>query len=91
MAIVKVYGTAWWPGCPPAKEFLSKNNIEFTYYDIEADEVGKAEFNHLRDTDPQYIPIKERGKVGIPTIVIDGEVFTNVASKMDAIKAKLGL
>jgi len=53
--------------------------------------VGKQEFNHLRDTDPQYIPIKERGKIGIPTIVIDGEVFTNVAQNMSAIKAKLGL
>jgi len=32
-------------------------------------------FLKIRDTNPLYIPVKEAGRVGIPTVLIDDEVF----------------
>jgi len=44
---VKIYGTGWCPFCDELKEFLSDNNIVFTFIDIESDLNGKSEFIEL--------------------------------------------
>jgi glutaredoxin-related protein len=35
-------------------------------------------FLKIRDTNPLYIPVKEEGRIGIPTIVIDDEVMLDL-------------
>lgn len=57
------------------KEVLSENSIEFTYYDISLDFGALKRFLKIRDTNPLYIPVKEGGRVGIPTVILDDEVM----------------
>ncbi|MDF2520884.1 MAG: glutaredoxin-like protein [Clostridia bacterium] len=57
------------------KEVLSENGIEFTYYDISLDFGALKRFLKIRDTNPLYIPVKEGGRVGIPTVILDNEVM----------------
>lgn len=57
------------------KEVLSENGIEFTYYDISLDFGALKRFLKIRDTNPLYIPVKEGGRVGIPTVILDDEVM----------------
>ena len=45
------------------------------YFDISLDFGSLKRFLKIRDTNPIYIPVKEAGRVGIPTVLIDNEVF----------------
>lgn len=74
MKKITVFGSKHWPGCGPAKEYLSKRNIEFIYLDITESMLNLKKFLKLRDNRPEFDEIKKAGKVGIPCIVInDGE------------------
>lgn len=56
------------------KEFLSQNNVEFTYVEITESMRTLKAFLHYRDNHPAFVEIKEAGRVGLPCIVInDGE------------------
>lgn len=35
------------------------------------------EFLHIRDTEPEYIRVKEEGRAGLPCLVVDGRVYVN--------------
>lgn len=71
-----VFGSPIWPECEPLRELLLKNNIEFEYIDITESIKNLKTFLTLRDSNPYFDKIKEKGSVGIPTIVIgEGEEF----------------
>jgi len=66
MIYVKVYGADWCSDCLTAKAFLNSNNIDFEYIDITDNEDAIALIEKAND-----------GKRIIPTLLIDGETFTN--------------
>ena len=58
------------------KEFLSKNNVQFTYIDITDSMLNLRIYLKYRDNRPEFQSIKEKGRVGIPFIMIgSGEKF----------------
>jgi len=77
MAEVKVYSTNTCPHCVRAKEYLSDNNVAFEEIDVAADQAKAKEMVDLT------------GQMGVPVIVIDGEVI--VGFDRAKIKEKLGL
>ncbi len=77
MAEVKVYSTTTCPHCVRAKEYLSDNNIEFEEIDVAADQAKAKEMVDLT------------GQMGVPVIVIDGEVI--VGFDRAKIQEKLGI
>ena len=70
-----LYGSMHWPGCAPVKEFLDKNNFEYTYVDITEGMKNLKEFLKIRDTHDIYKGIRGRAIVGIPMLKIGDEVF----------------
>lgn len=70
-----LYGSKHWPGCGPVKEFLDKNNVEYTYVDITENMKNLKEFLKIRDTHDAYKGIRGRAMVGIPMLKIGEEVM----------------
>ncbi len=63
MATVKIYTTTNCVYCKLAKEFFSKNNIEYEEINVEKDEKAAEEM------------IEKSGQMGVPVIDIDGEII----------------
>jgi glutaredoxin-related protein len=53
------------------KEFLSSNGIEYSYIDITESMRDLKIYLKLRDTRSEFDDIKEKGRVGIPFIMIN--------------------
>jgi len=66
MKNVKVYGADWCSDCITAKKFLDSKNISFEYIDITDNDTAIA-----------FIEKVNNGKRIIPTLLIDGESYTN--------------
>ena len=66
MKNIKVYGADWCSDCITAKKFLDSKNIAFEYIDITDNETAIA-----------FIEKVNNGKRIIPTLLIDGESYTN--------------
>lgn len=56
------------------KEFLSQKEVEYVYCDISLDIGALKRFLKIRDNNPLYDEVKQRGGIGIPTLIIDDEV-----------------
>ncbi len=62
---IRIYGTKWCPDCARAKQIFNKNNISFTWYDIEQDDEARA-----------YVEKVNKGFKSVPTIVFpDGAIL----------------
>lgn len=58
------------------KEFLSKNDIKFTYMNISEDLMNLKVFLKYRDNSPEFKKIKEKGRIGVPCVMVNnGEKF----------------
>ena len=53
------------------KEFLSQNNIVYSYVDITSSIFNLKMFLKFRDNYPQFDKVKKKGKVGIPCVVVN--------------------
>lgn len=73
------------------KEALSEKGIKFIYFDISLQLGAMKRFLKIRDTNPLYIPVKEEGNIGIPTVVIDDEVMLGLDDEKIEELVKLGL
>lgn len=71
MREIIVFGSKHWPGCEPAKEYLSDHNIKFLYLDITENMTNLKVFLKYRDNNPEFKEVKESGRVGLPCIVIN--------------------
>ena len=71
MREIIVFGSKHWPGCEPAKEYLSSNNIEYLYLDITENMRNLKAFLKYRDEYPEFEKVKESGSVGLPCIVVN--------------------
>ncbi len=74
---VKVYSTPTCPYCKMAKEFLTKNNVEFEDIDLATDQAAGEEL------------MKKSGQMVVPQIEIDGEIM--VGFDEEKLKNKLDL
>jgi glutaredoxin-like YruB-family protein len=77
MAQIKVFSTPTCSYCIRLKDYLREKNLFFDSVDVSGDEKGLEEM------------IRVSGQMGVPVIVIDGEVI--VGFEKDKINAKLGL
>lgn len=75
MKKIVVYGSHLWKDCPPLKEFLSEKGIKFAYFDISLDLGALKRFLRLRDSNPLFDGVREKGGIGLPAIIIDDEVM----------------
>ncbi|MGB7606646.1 MAG: hypothetical protein WBL93_14340 [Lutisporaceae bacterium] len=57
------------------KEVLSQKGIEFIYFDISLDFGALKRFLKIRDTNDIFDPVREAGRVGIPTVLVDDKVM----------------
>lgn len=63
------------PFCPPVMEKLEANGIEYRKVDISNSMGELREFLKYRDNEDFFIPVKEGGMAGVPTIMVDGKDF----------------
>ena len=63
---ITLYGADWCPDCRRAKAFLSENNIDFTFIDVDLDEAATKKVEAIN-----------KGKRIIPTLIINGKSYTN--------------
>jgi glutaredoxin-related protein len=75
MKKIIVYGSPLCPGCVEAKDYLMEKGIEFVYQDITGDLGAMKRFLKIRDTNPLYEEVKAKGGIGIPTVLIDEELY----------------
>lgn len=57
------------------KEFLSSNGIAFYYIDITGSMLNLKKFLKIRDNRPEYTDIKAAGRVGIPCVEVEDQLF----------------
>ncbi len=69
--MLKVYGSSMCPDCMECKFNLDKNGIEYENIDITASTKNLKEFLILRDKDAAFVETKEKGYIGIPTLITD--------------------
>lgn len=66
-----VFGSKHWPGCQPAKEYLSEKGIKYAYLDITEGMLNLKKFLKYRDNFDQFKEVKESGRVGLPCIIVN--------------------
>jgi len=66
MSTIQFYGASWCPDCQRAKTYLSQNNIAFNFIDVDIDKKAT-----------QLVETINNGKRIIPTLVIEGQSYTN--------------
>jgi glutaredoxin-like YruB-family protein len=59
---VKVYSTPTCPYCKMAKSYLDENGVAYDDVDVTKDATGRDEM------------IKKSGQMGVPVILVDGEI-----------------
>ena len=74
---VVVYSTPTWPYCIKVKEYLSQKGITYQEHDVAADRDAAREM------------IEKSKQMGVPTIIIDGEIVVGFnQAKLDELLAK---
>lgn len=70
------------------KEALSKAGIPFASVDISSGMLPLKQFLAYRDTRPEFAPVKESGRIGLPCIVINkGEqILFELPENLDDLK-----
>lgn len=74
---VTIYSTPTCHFCHLAKDFFSEKGIEYTAYDVASDAVKRQEMIQLT------------GQLGVPVIVIDGDIM--VGFERNRLAQKLGI
>ena len=68
---MKVYGSKQCPDCKKCKATLEAAGVEFEFHDITEGLRDLKMFLKYRDNEPMFDRFKEKGKVGIPFIVLE--------------------
>ena len=74
---VTIYSTPTCHFCKLAKEFFAEKNVAFTNFDVSADAEKREEM------------IQMTGQLGVPVIIIDGDIM--VGFDREKIATKLGI
>ena len=74
--MLKIYGSLLCPDCVQCKNDLAAAGIEFVYLDFSDDLRNLKAFLAIRDTNPLFEEVKQRGGIGIPCIVEEDGTVT---------------
>lgn len=67
--MLKIYGSILCPDCVACKADLDRANVPYEFLEFADSLRNLKEFLKLRDEDPIFLPVKEKGSIGIPCIV----------------------
>jgi glutaredoxin-related protein len=67
--MLKIYGSNICIDCRETFAFLEQKNIPYELVDITDNTANLKEFLSLRDHEAIFLPIKEKGSIGIPFFV----------------------
>lgn len=70
MSMLKVYGTYICIDCREMRDYFGKENIPFEFVDITLNTANLKEFLRLRDREPAFDEVREKGLIGIPFFVL---------------------
>jgi len=70
MSTIQFYGASWCPDCQRAKAYLFKNNINFNFIDVDINQKAT-----------KLVETINNGKRIIPTLIIEGQSYTNPDNK----------
>lgn len=69
--MLKIYGSMLCPDCVECRADLDKAGVAYKYLDFSDQLRYLKEFLALRDSDPVFDAVKQRGSIGIPCIVTE--------------------
>ena len=67
--MLKIYGSMLCKDCVECVEDLKNANVEFEFLDFGDSLINLKEFLKIRDENPQFEAVREKGSIGIPTIL----------------------
>ncbi|HVT75274.1 MAG TPA: glutaredoxin domain-containing protein [Candidatus Paceibacterota bacterium] len=70
MKKVEIYSTPVCTYCAAAKDFFKKNNVEYTEYNVAADQAKRAEM------------LEKSGQMGVPVIDVGGDIVVGYDEKV---------
>ena len=74
--MLKIYGSMLCPDCVKCREDLDKAGVVYEYLDFADSLWNLKQFLDIREKDPQLVPIRQAGKIGIPCIVKEDGTVT---------------
>lgn len=73
---MKLYGSHLCKDCPPAVEYLTDHQVDFTFYDISNNLSALRTFLRLREGNVAFDRARQNDQIGIPCLVTDeGKLF----------------
>ena len=73
--MLKIYGSMLCKDCVECVDDLKKENVEFEFLDFADSLLNLKEYLKIRDENPLFDAVREKGSIGIPAIVKeDGSV-----------------
>ena len=73
--MLKIYGSMLCPDCVECRADLDKAGVAYEYLDFSENLKALKEFLAIRDANPLFAPVRERGGIGIPCLVKEnGEI-----------------
>jgi len=67
--MLRIYGSMLCPDCLQCTEDLDRAGVAYEYCDFSENLRNLKEFLSLRDSEPCFGPVREKGKIGIPCII----------------------
>ena len=67
--MLKIYGSMLCKDCVECVDDLKKANVEFVFLDFADGLLNLKEFLKIRDENPLFDAVREKGSIGIPAIV----------------------
>ena len=69
--MLKIYGSMLCKDCVECVDDLKKANVEFEFLDFADSLLHLKEFLKIRDGSELFDPVRERGSIGIPAILLE--------------------
>jgi glutaredoxin-related protein len=74
--MIKIYGSMLCKDCVQCREDLDRAGVPYEYLDFAQELKNLKEFLEIRDREPQYEAVRQRGVIGIPCIVREDGTIT---------------
>ncbi len=74
--MIKIYGSMLCKDCVQCREDLDKSGISYEYLDFSDSLLYLKEFLAIRDINPLFQEVREKGSIGIPCIVLEDGTIT---------------
>lgn len=89
MKKIFLFGSEQCPDCVVMKGFLDAHQVRYSFIDV-LGSLGKLKmFLKYRDTLQAFEPVKEKGSVGIPFLLVNDGEWSTLEGPSDALLARL--